>query len=106
MPVPWKVLVVCALVAGRTLVVVAGCGLVVAVVTEDTFPLPRICCKMDVLITAAVTTPFPSIVRLTGLFTLNKVMQSSPGGGPNDAENLMARKVNRFVAWSAAGEVT
>lgn len=65
---------------------------------------PKICCSTCVLIVAAVTMPFPSVVRVTGLLTPNSCIHPRPGAGPKDIENLMARKVNRFVAWSAAGD--
>lgn len=65
----------------------------------------KICCSSCVLIVAAVTTPFPSVVSVTGLTTFNSCVHPRPGAGPNDAENLMARKVKRFVAWLAAGDV-
>lgn len=57
------------------------------------------------MIVAAVTTPFPSVVRVIGLLTFNSCVHPRPGAGPKDIEDLMARKVNRFVASPTAGDV-
>lgn len=72
------------------------------------------------MIVAAVTIPLPPMVRLTGFATFNSPVhprptlwirdaenirdEHAPGAGPKDAENLMARKVNKLFAMLAAGE--
>ena len=65
----------------------------------------RILASGAVSILAAVTTPFASVVRVTGAATPKMVVQPRAGTGPKDAAKRCAMKVNRLFATVGAGEV-
>jgi hypothetical protein len=64
----------------------------------------RILANGAVSILAAVTTPFASVVRVTGA-AMPIVVQLSAGMGSKDAAKCCAMKVNRLFATAGAGEV-
>ena len=65
----------------------------------------RILANGAVSILAAVTTPFASVVRVTGTAIPKMVVQPSAGMGSKDAAKRCAMKVNRLFATAGAGEV-
>jgi hypothetical protein len=65
-----------------------------------------ISCRTCVLIVAAMTTPFPSVVWLTGLSAIPKIVwHPKAGTGPKLVAKRLAINVNRLFEAPGAGEV-
>ena len=104
-PVPWSN--TCVAWAELTLVA-AAVAVAIAAATSVFVGLilpARILANGAVSILAAVTTPFASVVRVTGAAMPKMVVQPSAGTGSKDAAKRCAMKVNRLFATAGAGEV-
>ncbi len=80
--------------------------LVVVLVEPSGNILPStISCKTLVLIVAAITTPFPSVVWVTGLLAIPKIVwHPKDGAGPKLVAKRLAMNVNRLFDAPGAGE--